>query len=169
MRNIPWPEGTLIYILPGAIGSVLYLRPLATALGSQHPIYALQTPGLQPNEVTPDSVEALAAYQLAAIRQQHPQGPYQILRQSSGGRVAFELARQLEAGREFATLIGILDTAAPDAQQNWQDPQDDGSDAYQLWCLLQVFTELTVHDTPYTLAELHAQGDQAPAQVLGWL
>ncbi|MEL6711581.1 MAG: thioesterase domain-containing protein, partial [Pseudomonadota bacterium] len=83
--------------LPGAIGSVLYLRPLATALGSQHPIYALQTPGLQSNEVTPDSVEALAAYQLAAIRQQHPQGPYQILRQSSGGRVAFELARQFRS------------------------------------------------------------------------
>ncbi|MEM6406618.1 MAG: hypothetical protein AAF669_08545, partial [Pseudomonadota bacterium] len=49
-----------------------------------------------------------------------------------------------------------------------QDPQDDGSDTYQLWSLLQVFTELTGHATPYALAELHAQGDQAPAQVLSW-
>ncbi|MEM6406695.1 MAG: thioesterase domain-containing protein [Pseudomonadota bacterium] len=104
------------------------------------------------NEVTPDSVEALAAYQLAAIRQQQPQGPHQILGHSSSGRGAFELTRQLEATGESVALLGILDTGAPDAQQNWQDPQDDGSDTYQLWCLLQVFTELTAHDTPYTLA-----------------
>ncbi len=162
-------EGTPIYILPGAIGSVLYLQPLAAALGMQQPIYALQTPGLQPDEVTPNSVEALAAYHLAAIRQQQPDGPYQILGHSSGGRVAFELARQLEAAGESVALLGILDTSAPDPQQNWQDPQDDGSDTYQLWSLLQVFTELTGHATPYALAELHAQGDQAPAQVLGWL
>ncbi|MEM6406469.1 MAG: amino acid adenylation domain-containing protein, partial [Pseudomonadota bacterium] len=38
-------EDVPIYILPGAIGSVLYLQPLAAALGSQQPIYALQTPG----------------------------------------------------------------------------------------------------------------------------
>ena len=161
-------EDTPIFILPGAIGSVLYLQPLAAALGQQQPVYALQTPGLQPNEVTPETIEVLAAYHLAAIRQQQPNGPYRILGHSFGGRVAFELAHQLETAGETVALLGILDTGAPDPQHNWQDPQDDGSDTYQLWCLLQVFTELTGQIAPYTLAELQAM-DQADTQVLSWL
>ena len=157
-----------IFILPGAIGSVLYLQPLAAALGQQQPVYALQTPGLQPDEVTSDTVEALAAYHLVAIRQQQPNEPYRILGHSSGGRVAFELACQLETAGETVALLGILDTGAPDPQHDWQDPQDDGSDTYQLWCLLQVFTELTGQTAPYTLAELQVM-DQADTQVLTWL
>jgi thioesterase domain-containing protein/acyl carrier protein len=163
-------EQTPLYILPGAVGSVLYLQPLAAALGQQQPIYALQTLGLQPDEVTPDTVEALAAYHLAAIREQQPDGPYCILGHSSGGRVAFELAHQLEAAGATVAFLGILDTSAPDPQHDWQDPQDDGSDAYQLWSLLQVFTELTGQTTPYTLSDLQAlEVEQAYVQVLGWL
>ncbi len=53
-------------------------------------------------------------------------------------------------------LLGILDTGAPDPQHHRQDPLDDGSDAYQLWSLLQVFTELTGQTAPYTLTDLQA-------------
>ena len=163
-------KGTPIYILPGAIGSVLYLQPLTAALGQQQPIYALQTPGLQPGEVTPDTVEALATYHLAAIRQQSPQGPYQILGHSSGGRVAFELACQLEAAGETVALLGVLDTGAPYPQPDWQDPQDDGSETYQIWNLLQIITALTGHTAPDTLAELQTlEIEQAYARVLAWL
>ncbi len=163
-------EGVPIFILPGAVGSVLYLQPLAAALGQQQPVYALQTPGLYAGETAPDTVSALAAYHLAQIRQHQPQGPYQIIGHSSGGRVAFELAHQLEVVGETVALLAILDTIAPDPGNIWQDPQDDGSDTYQLWNLLRVFCDLTDHTMPYSLSDLQAMTETvACKQVFAWL
>jgi len=105
-----------VYCLPGAIGSVMYLYPLASYLGQQQPFYALQTPGLE-GEATPETVAAQARYHLQALRQQQPSGPYQLMGHSSGGRVAFEMAWQLEQQGETVAFLGILDTSAPDSNQ----------------------------------------------------
>ena len=101
-----------VYCLPGAFGSVMYLYPLAASLGAQQRFYALQTPGLDGSAI-PETIEALARHHLKLLQQQLACGPYQLIGHSSGGRVAFEMARQLEQQGETVSLLAILDTNAP--------------------------------------------------------
>ena len=101
-----------VYCLPGVFGSVMYLYPLATSLGAQQRFYALQTPGLD-GSAMPETIEALARHHLKLVRQQQARGPYQLVGHSAGGRVAFEMAWQLEQQGEAVSLLAILDTNAP--------------------------------------------------------
>ncbi|MFN9623827.1 MAG: alpha/beta fold hydrolase, partial [Cyanobacteriota bacterium] len=109
------PEGQAppLFLLPGAIGSVLYLQPLAAALGQDRPVFALPSPGLDGRPPL-KSVPELAAHHLRALRRQQPRGPYHLAGHSSGGRIAYEMARQLEEQGESVGSLVILDTNAPD-------------------------------------------------------
>jgi thioesterase domain-containing protein/acyl carrier protein len=117
----PAGQAPPLFLLPGAIGSVLYLQPLALALGPDRPVLALPSPGLDGRPPLA-SVAALAAQHLRAMRRQQPRGPYMLAGHSSGGRVAFELARQLEEQGESVACLVILDTNAPDADQDRTEP-----------------------------------------------
>jgi thioesterase domain-containing protein len=101
-----------VFCLPGALGSVLYFKPLATGLGRKSPVFGLPTPGLD-GRPTPRTVPELAAGHVDVLRQRQPRGPYRLIGHSSGGRVAFEIARQLEQQGETVDLLAILDTDAP--------------------------------------------------------
>ena len=101
-----------VYCLPGAFGSVMYLYPLATSLGAQQRFYALQTPGLDGSAI-PETIEELARHHLKLMQQQQASGPYQLVGHSSGGRVAFEMAWQLEQQGETVYLLAIMDAHAP--------------------------------------------------------
>jgi len=147
-------EGTPVYCLPGAIGSVMYLYPLASYLGQQQPFYALQTPGLEGSTTTPETVEALAHYHLQALRLKQPTGPYQLLGHSSGGRVAFEMAWQLEQQGETVALLAILDTSAPDSNQ--PNPMADYTEVNWLSDIVLVFEELSGVDLNRSLEQLRA-------------
>jgi thioesterase domain-containing protein/acyl carrier protein len=150
-----------LYLLPGAVGSVLYLQPLAAALGRQRPLYALQTPGLHGEAPTPECVEDLAALHVAAVRELQPHGPYHLAGHSSGGRVAFEMARQLEGLGQTVAWVAILDTNAPAPDQPIVAmPQTD-----EAWLanLVQVFEELGGVDLHIDAAELSAMGDTEAA------
>jgi thioesterase domain-containing protein/acyl carrier protein len=147
-------EGLPVYLLPGAIGSVLYLQPLAAALGGEQPIYVLQTPGLHGEAPALEMVEALAAVHIAALRREQPRGPYRLIGHSSGGRAAFEMARQLEEQGETVSFLGILDTNAPDQER--PASQNEDGDEYWLWNLVLFFEELTGCDLEITLEELQA-------------
>jgi thioesterase domain-containing protein/acyl carrier protein len=158
----PVGEANPVYGLPGAIGSVMYFYPLASSLGSQQPFYALPTPGLD-GSPTPETVEALAYSHLQALRQHQPTGPYQLIGHSSGGRVAFEMAWQLEQQGETVAFLAILDTTAPDSNQ--PNPNAD----YTVWNWLSdivlVFEELTGIDLNRSLEYLQALPDLDTAYV----
>ena len=153
-------KGTPIFLLPGAMGSVLYLQPLAGELGKEQPLYALQTPGFNGGQSTPDSVEALASYHLNAIRKQQPQGPYRLLGHSSGGRVAFEIALQLEKQGEIVDFLGMLDTRAPNPEQVISEPD---TDEYSLWSLVMIFKAISGLNLELTIEELEALKDSEAA------
>ncbi|XCN75492.1 MAG: AMP-binding protein [Candidatus Electrothrix aestuarii] len=150
-----------IYLLPGAVGSVLYLQPLTAALGGEQPIYVLQTPGLHGEAPVPEKVEDLAAAHIAALRREQPRGPYRLIGHSSGGRAAFEMARRLEEQGECVAFLGILDTNAPDPEQPAQENED--SDEYWLWNLALVFGELIGRDLDITSEELRALNNSEAA------
>ncbi len=109
------PKGSRppLFCLPGAGGNVLYLHNLASHLGNDQPCYGFQPPGLDGKPPVIDSVEALARYHLTDLRSIQPHGPYYLAGHSFGGRVAFELASQLEREGEVVALIALFDTGAP--------------------------------------------------------
>ncbi len=92
-------------------GEVLCYGDLARSLGPDQPLYGLQSPQL--DEASPQSVEAMAACYLAALRAAQPAGPYALAGWSMGGVVAFEMARQLAAAGERAELLAMIDVPAP--------------------------------------------------------
>jgi acyl carrier protein len=145
-----------VYALPGAVGSVMYLYPLASYLGQQQPFYALQTPGLD-GGATPETVSALARFHLQALRKQQPEGPYQLIGHSSGGRVAFEMAWQLEQQGETVAFLAILDTSAPDTNQ--PNPMADYTELNWLSDIVQVFEEMLGIDLNLSL-----EHDGSPAR-----
>ncbi|MBD2857478.1 amino acid adenylation domain-containing protein [Spongiibacter sp. KMU-158] len=92
---------------------------LAGHLADGRPLYALQAAGLKGDAELPGSIEEMAADYLAQIREQQPQGPYQLLGWSMGGVVAHELARQLEELGEKVAFLGMMD--AYPHQLAWQN------------------------------------------------
>lgn len=76
-------------------------------------MYGLETPGLHDETEIQGSVERHAAYLLETLRRHRCAGPYRLAGHSAGGRVAFELARQLEEQGETVQQLIILDTWAP--------------------------------------------------------
>jgi thioesterase domain-containing protein len=60
--------------------------------------------------------EEMVAHYLEKVRQVQPQGPYLLLGWSTGGIIAFEMARQLLAQQQAVAFLGILDASAiPDS------------------------------------------------------
>ncbi|KIH84069.1 Long-chain-fatty-acid--CoA ligase [Pseudomonas batumici] len=93
-------------------GEVQYARDLAPVLDPQVPVYGLAASGLVAGETPLSDVAAMATRYLAAIRQVQPQGPYRIAGWSAGGLIAYEMARQLQAGGEQLAFVGIIDASA---------------------------------------------------------
>ena len=94
-------------------GSVLCYRDLASALLTQRPVYALQDPGLS-GRATYQSVPELASLYLDKITPLVKDQRYLLAGWSSGGIIAYEMARQVLArGNELALLCLIDSQVAP--------------------------------------------------------
>jgi len=61
----------------------------------------------------PDSIEAMAAERLPAVRAVRPRGPYVLGGHCAGGMVALEIARQLMREGEEVSCVLMIDTVAP--------------------------------------------------------
>ena len=113
-------------------GTVLAYAELAHLLGAEQPFYGLQSPGLD-GEVAPlDSVEALAAHHLRAIRTVQRRGPYLLGGWSLGGTLAYELAQQLQEQGEQVDLLVLIDTYARahpggGVDREWLEPASLGA------------------------------------------
>ena len=105
----PLGDATPLFCVSGSNGHGFYFRDLAINLGTERPIYGLDTPGRDGLSPLPNSVAAHASQLLELLRQQQPQGPYILAGYSSGCTVAFEMASQLEQQGEKVSLLAILD------------------------------------------------------------
>jgi len=92
-------------------GNVICYRELAEKLGK--PFYGLQAAGLSAEQPPLERIEQMAALYLEKIREVQPMGPYLLGGWSSGGIIAFEIARQLEQMGETVERVLMLDTPAP--------------------------------------------------------
>jgi len=100
-------EGTPLFLVHGAEGNVLLYRSLASHL-SGHPVYGLQSPGLDGRVPADGDFERLARRYVDEIRRIQPKGPYLLGGYCLGGTIALEMARQLmEAGEPIGLMAMI--------------------------------------------------------------
>ena len=103
-------DGAPLVIVHGVGGTVMELFGFARRLDIAGPVYALQARGLDGKHPPHTTVAAMAEDYLAAIRAACPQGPCHLAGYSSGGLVAFEMARRLAQAGEPAASLTLLDT-----------------------------------------------------------
>jgi thioesterase domain-containing protein/acyl carrier protein len=94
-------------------GNVLGYQKLVRHLGSEQPVYGLQARGLDGKQNPHTKVEDMAADYIQEMRTVQPNSPYLLCGFSSGGTVAFEMARQLQAQGEEVALLAMFDTYSP--------------------------------------------------------
>jgi pimeloyl-ACP methyl ester carboxylesterase len=93
-------------------GGGFFSHKLARALGNDQPFYAVHPHGLIDPGV-PESIEAMAAERLPAVRAARPHGPYVLGGHCAGGMVALEIARLLASDGEQVSCVVMIDTVAP--------------------------------------------------------
>ncbi len=127
------PEGSKapFFCVHPAPGTVFCYIPIAQHIDSERPFYGLQAPAINGVGRIFDTIEETAACYVEAMRSVRPEGPYHIGGHSSGGTIAFEMARQLEQqGHEVGAIV-LMDSFAPipgDRSNNLYDLLLDAAD-----------------------------------------
>ncbi len=105
------PE-TLYLIHPGG-GNVLVYQPLSTHLPDSIRVVGVQAHGVDGIEDPDSSVHAMTERYAEAICRFQPTGAIHLAGHSTGGLIAFELARKLREQDRTVGLLAILDTTFP--------------------------------------------------------
>jgi thioesterase domain-containing protein len=103
-----------LFARPGHNGDVFCYRALAEHLDSRQPLYGVEPRGLD-GDSTLGTVEEMAAYEVAQVRELQPKGPYYIAGYCAGGAITFETARQLAQAGEVVARVMLLGSPFPDA------------------------------------------------------
>jgi amino acid adenylation domain-containing protein len=104
------PAGTKppLFCVHGGAGTTYYLRKLAQYLGSDQPVYGLESEGLDGRPIRRNRVEEMAAHYISEIRRIQPQGPYYLGGYCFGGFVAYEMAQQLRSQGQSVALVALF-------------------------------------------------------------
>lgn len=111
------PRGTArpFFCVHPSGGNVICYAGIAQGFGERSwPFYGLEAQGMIDDALHPlRTVEEMAALYVAAIRRVQLQGPYLLGGWSSGGIVAFEMARQLRRSGQSVDKVLMIDSPAP--------------------------------------------------------
>jgi len=99
-----------VFFIPGVGGNVVTILPAARRVGYRGAVIGIRARGVVRGEVPHTSIEAMAADYLREIKKRQPNGPYYLCGYSSGGIVAFEIARRLSESGDEVGLVGLFDT-----------------------------------------------------------
>ena len=102
--------GAPLFIVHGVGGNVMELFGFGRRIAYAGPVFAIQARGLDGKETPNRTIGAMAADYLREIRAAFPRGPYHLAGYSSGGLVAFEMARSLRANGEAPASLTLIDT-----------------------------------------------------------
>lgn len=98
-----------LYLVHPVGGDVACYGQLGRCLSEDQPLYALAAPGLEHGQPL-ESVPALAASYLEAIREHQPQGNYLLGGWSLGGVIAMEMANQASRAGHGPQCLVLIDT-----------------------------------------------------------
>jgi syringomycin synthetase protein SyrE len=101
----------LFFVHPLAGDAWLY-RELSRRLSTDAAIFGLQLPDRDDAVELDDAALCAAAY-VARLREMQPAGPYRLAGYSSGGMIAYEMARQFAAIGERVEFLGLIDAGVP--------------------------------------------------------
>ncbi len=101
--------GLPLFCIHPLIGVSWVYANLLRFIGTETPVYGLQSDGLNGDAGLPASLEAMARTYVERIRAIQPTGPYNLLGWSFGGLVAQEMAAQLEAAGETVATLTLID------------------------------------------------------------
>jgi amino acid adenylation domain-containing protein len=111
------PRNCLIEIRAEGSKSPLFLisggYPLPLHFDPDQPVYGLSFCGMFEKQIAHTSLKEIAASYVQSIRTVQPKGPYYLAGHSSGGTVAFEVARVFDSEGEKTGLLALLDTYGP--------------------------------------------------------
>lgn len=98
-----------LFMVSGILGSAFDFQRLATHLPAEQLFYGLRSLGLDEEYEPFTTVPQIAAHHIQSLQAVQPTGPYYLGGYSFGGKVAYEMAQQLQqAGYEIASLL-LLD------------------------------------------------------------
>ncbi|WP_017611886.1 non-ribosomal peptide synthetase, partial [Nocardiopsis salina] len=106
-----------LFCLHPAAGFSWSFAGLLPYLGTDRPVYGVQSPGLRGRHGVADDLDGIAAYYLERIRTVQPHGPYHLVGWSFGGQVAHAVATLLQDAGEQVRLLGVMDTYPLDGQR----------------------------------------------------
>jgi amino acid adenylation domain-containing protein len=105
-----------VFFLPGGIGGdeefLVYARFLHH-VDTDHKFYGMRSRSASGTVECQSSVAQMAADYIREIQKLQPRGPYSIVGNCTGGIVAYEIARQLEAQGQKIALLALMDTNRP--------------------------------------------------------
>ncbi|WP_369929415.1 amino acid adenylation domain-containing protein [Xanthomonas sp. NCPPB 2632] len=104
-------SGEPLFFVPTGIGDYSYVFPLARDIHADCPIRVLSWPSH--TESFPVSIDELARRMARMMRESQPRGPYRIAGYSSGGILAYAIARSLEVEGQDVAFLGLVDVPAP--------------------------------------------------------
>ena len=102
-----------LFIIPLADGNAFAYVDLARCLGSEQPVYVLESVGVSGDGKPLERIEEIARHFIREIRTVQRMGPYRLAGFCVGGLVAFEMARQLIADGEEAPFLALIETWHP--------------------------------------------------------
>ena len=103
----------LFYIPGGRALSALPFRETALLLGSDQPVYGVES-RLPGEREAFESVSVRSEHYLAQIRSVQARGPYYLLGFCLGGLVAYEMAQKLRAQGERVAFVALVECSVPD-------------------------------------------------------
>ena len=101
-----------LFLIHGLGLNVLLYTTVINFLDPEQPVYGLQAKGLNGLDDPLDTIESIAACYISEIQTIDKDGPYALAGFSLGGRIAYEMARQLDAMGKKVNFLGILDATA---------------------------------------------------------
>jgi non-ribosomal peptide synthetase component F/thioesterase domain-containing protein/acyl carrier protein len=99
-----------IFFIHGVGGNLVEILPTARRVTYPGAVIGVRARGVVPGETPHTSIQAMAADYLREIKKRQPNGPYYLCGYSSGGLVAFEIARRLSESRDQVGWVGLFDT-----------------------------------------------------------
>ncbi|NNF70231.1 MAG: amino acid adenylation domain-containing protein [Acidimicrobiia bacterium] len=105
-------DETLFLVHPGG-GNVLTYEPLARHLPDDLTLIGIQARGVEGTEEPDRTIEAMARRYANELIAAPPPGPINLAGYSTGGLIAFEMARILEREGHPVGLVALLDTVYP--------------------------------------------------------
>ena len=136
-------------------GNVLCYSHFAGGLGDGQPVYGIQARGVDGTLEPTSSLQDMVEEYLAAIREIRECGPYHLAGWSSGGVVAYEIARRLKAEGAEVGSISLFDSLSP--AMLVVDVNDDAMILVELTGFLNRFYQLGIELTYDELSNLDSE------------